>query len=520
MSEAAEPSSGESREQTALFIGMLCMFAAAFMQQLDGTIVNVSLPFMQGELQATREQVTWILTSYIVAAAVMTAPAAAISARIGRKALFQICVAGFTASSVLCGMAQNLDQMVVFRFLQGASSGGLIPVAYAVMLDGYQGHARAKMVALFSMLSMLGPIAGPTLGGYITDSFSWRWNFYLNIPIGIAMMAGVAIFFKDPGSTRKITPFDTFGFVSLSVGISALQLMLDRGPINDWFDSSEIVIELLAVIVMLYLFVVHTATTRIHHFIPPAIFRDRNFNLGTLVGVANVGTAYASTALLPTYLQALGGRSVLETGILLSPRGAGAIAGALVSVRLMTYVDMRLLLIGGWSMLAWSLWEMAHWTPAVDMTSLVIVSTLQGAAMTVMSAATNALSFRTLPSALGNEASGVSMLMRNMGSAVLITLSSTLLVDSVQVLHASIGAMVSPFNRALSFNAQSLWWNAHIPATLQQLDAVVSHEAQIAAYSNVFLFLAYVSCLIPVAALLLRDGSLSTTPRPAAELIE
>jgi DHA2 family multidrug resistance protein len=499
------------RDSTALFIAMMCMFAASFMQQLDGTIVNVSLPFMQGGLQSSREEITWILTSYILASAIMTAPAAAISARIGRKKLFQICVVGFTVTSVLCGLAQTLDQMVVLRFLQGAFSGGMMPVAWAAMIDNYSGADRVRMMSYFSVSAMLGPVAGPTVGGYITEVLDWRWNFFLNVPIGIAIFAGIAIFFHDTKDTREPRPFDTFGFVSLSAGIAAFQLMMDRGPSKDWFDTPEIVLELLVGVIAIYLFSVHMITAK-NRFVPPAIFRDRNFNISTIISTVNVAMTYASTALLPPYLQTLGGRSVLDTGLLLSPRGIGAVVGAVAAARFLAFVDLRYVIAVGWAFNALSLWAIAHWTPDISTSSLVLVSLMQGAGLTVIGAASNASCFRSLPAYLVNEGTSVGMLIRNAGSAILISITSSLLVDTTMRMHSWLAEEVTPFNRNLSFGAPSMFWNLKFPFGLDKIDAIVSRNASIVAYSDVFLLLTLLSFVIPVALYFLPKSDADAAP--------
>lgn len=508
-----------ARQDGGMFLAMICMFAASFMQQLDGTIVNVSLPFMQGGLQSSREEITWILTSYIVASAIMTAPAAAISARIGRKKLFQICVAGFTATSVLCGMAQSLDQMVILRFLQGAFSGGLMPVAWATMVDNYSGQDRVRMMSYFSVSAMLGPIAGPTIGGYLTEAFDWRWNFYLNVPVGIAIFAGIAIFFHDHKDKREPKPFDTFGFIALSAAIAAFQLMTDRGPGKDWFDTPEIILECMAGCIAFYLFVVHIATAK-NRFVPPALFLDRNYNVATIISTVNVAMTYASTALLPPYLQTLGGRSVLDTGILLSPRGIGAVVGAVTAARFLAFLDLRYVIAVGWVFNVVTLWLIAHWTPDVSVSSLVVISMMQGAGLTIIGAASNSLCFRSMPAYLVNEGTSIGMLVRNAGSAILISITSALLVNTTMQMHSWLAEAISPFNRNLAFGAPSMFWNLKFPFGLDKIDAIVTRNASIIAYSDVFLLLTILSFAIPVALFFLPQTAPDASIPETMQLVE
>src|SRR5947207_7833015 len=211
-----------------LRIVMVCAMAGMFMQTLDQTIANVALPHMQGSLAASRDQITWVLTSYIVAAAIMTAPIGWLASRFGKRMLGVVSIAGFTLASALCGAAQSLEQMIVFRVLQGVFGAALGPLSQAIMLDLYPPQKRGSIMALWGMGVMLGPILGPTLGGVLTDSYSWRWVFYINVPFGIAACAMLAVFFKDTARDSSLK-FDWFGFTALSAGLACLQLVLDRG---------------------------------------------------------------------------------------------------------------------------------------------------------------------------------------------------------------------------------------------------------------------------------------------------
>ena len=225
-----------------LRIIMLCSMAGTLMQALDSTIANVALPYMQGSLQASRDQITWVLTSYIVAAAIMTAPVGWLAARFGRKNLALICITGFTITSMMCGAAQNLNQMVIFRLAQGAFGAALSPLSQSIMLDLYPPEKRGSVMAIWGMGVMVGPILGPTLGGYLTDVYNWRWVFYINLPFGIAAVTGIWLFLREThrDSTLK---FDWLGFAFLGIALASLQLMLDRGTEKAWFESPEIIAE-------------------------------------------------------------------------------------------------------------------------------------------------------------------------------------------------------------------------------------------------------------------------------------
>ncbi len=326
----------------AVLIGSM---AGVLMQALDTTIANVALPYMEGSLSASRDQITWVLTSYIIAAAIMTAPVGWMAARFGKKNFLITAIAGFTIASMLCGAAQSLEQMVVFRIIQGMFGAALGPLSQAVMLDMYPPAKRGSVMAIWGMGVMLGPILGPTLGGVLTDAYNWRWVFYINVPFGIAACAMLLVFFKDTARDNTLK-FDWFGFGALSVGLAALQLLLDRGTTKDWFSSPEIVIEGIISAIALYLFVVHMITAR-KPFIPVVIFKDRNFISGLILMFVMGLVLLASSALLSPYLQNLAGRSVTQTGFLMVPRGFGVMFAMMFAGRLTMKMDPRLLMTAG-----------------------------------------------------------------------------------------------------------------------------------------------------------------------------
>ena len=318
---------------------------ATIMQALDTTIANVALPYMQGSLSTTQDQVNWVLTSYIVAAAIMTSPLGWMAMRFGRKKLFIVCAAGFTVASMLCGIAQSIEQMVAFRLLQGVFGAALVPLSQAVMLDVYPPAKRGSAMAIWGMGVMLGPIMGPTLGGWLTDAYSWRWVFFVNLPFGILTVLGLSAFMRE-SPTRRDVPFSWFGFLTLSLGIGALQMMLDRGQDQGWFDSNEIVIEAILSVVGFYFFFADALTSK-RPFIPLRIFRDWNFSIA-LIFMFLIGIILLATmALVTPYIQNLMGYPVLASGYLLGTRGIGTFFAMMAVGRLLGKFDARLLIFFG-----------------------------------------------------------------------------------------------------------------------------------------------------------------------------
>ncbi len=499
----------------AVLIGSM---AGVLMQALDTTIANVALPYMEGSLSASRDQITWVLTSYIIAAAIMTAPVGWLAARFGKKNFLITAIAGFTFASMLCGAAQSLEQMVLFRIVQGMFGAALGPLSQAVMLDMYPAEKRGNVMAIWGMGVMLGPILGPTLGGILTDAYNWRWGFYINVPFGIAACAALWIFFKDTARDSSLR-FDWFGFGALSVGLASLQLMLDRGTTKDWFSSTEIVVEAMISVIALYLFLVHMLTAK-KPFLPRQVFRDRNLVSGLVLMFVMGFVLLASSALMSPYLQDLSGRSVTQTGFLMVPRGVGVMVAMMFAGRLAMKLDPRLVMTVGAACLLWSMWHMTAWTPDIDGLTISWVTFVQGIGMGLVFVPMNLVAFATLSPQLRTDGAGLSNLMRNIGSAVGVSLTSTVLASSIQTIHAQLTAHATPFNRALGVNAPSMMMNPQIPFGLANLNSLLEYRAQVQAYANDFLFMFWVSLPVFVIIWLMKRPVFARGETPKMEVVE
>jgi MFS transporter, DHA2 family, multidrug resistance protein len=462
----------------------VCAMVATLMQALDSTIANVALPYMQGGLAATSDQINWVLTSYITAAAIMMAPVGFLAARFGRKRLFLVSVGGFTVASVLCGAAQSLEQMVLFRLLQGMFGAALVPLSQSTMLEIYPPAQRGSAMAVWAMGVMVGPILGPTLGGWLTNSYSWRWVFYVNLPFGVLAFLGLWVFlFKDGTPDRRA--FDWFGFGVLSIGLGALQIMLDRGELKNWFGSNEIIIEATLAGLGIYLFIVHLATGE-RPFIPPRIFKDRNFAgcLGVmfLVGVILMATS----ALLAPWLQVLADYPVLSAGLILAPRGLGTMAALLIAGRLANRTDPRAVMFCGILMLSWTLWDMTHWTPDVSMHWLITVTVIQGFGLGLVFNPLQVVAFATLDPVLRTDGTGLISLLRNLGSAIGIAIMSALLTRNTQIMHSELVQNITPLNRLFQWPAIQHYWSPQTAHGAAMLNEEVTRQASIIAYGNDF----------------------------------
>jgi DHA2 family multidrug resistance protein len=458
----------------------VCAMMATLMQSLDSTIANVALPYMQGRLSASSDQITWVLTSYITAAATMTAPVGWISARFGLKNLLLVSMIGFTAASMLCGIAGSLSEMVALRLLQGVFGAALVPLSQSTMLNIYPPEKRGSAMAIWGMGVMVGPILGPTLGGYLTEIYNWRWVFFVNLPFGILATAGMAAFLPKTQATSGLR-FDWFGFGVFAMGIAGFQLMLDCGETQDWFGSTEIILEAVVAALGFYLFIVHMLTAP-KPFITPSVFKDRNLSAGLLVMFAVGMVLLSVSALLAPWLQELGNYPVETAGLVMAPRGFGTMVAMLIAGRLSNRVDPRLIMAFGIVVLAWSLYRMTDWTPAVSETSIVVNTILQGAGLGFVFIPLQVIAFATLDPALRTEGTALLSLLRNIGSAIGISVTGALVTQNTQIEHSVLAGYITPLNRAFQGAAADL-----MPTTAhaaQVLNAMLNQQAAIIAYND------------------------------------
>jgi MFS transporter, DHA2 family, multidrug resistance protein len=489
----------------------LCVMLATIMQALDTSIANVALPHMQGSLSATQDQTAWVLTSYIVAAAVATPLTGWLSGRYGRKQLFLVGIVGFTLASLLCGIAQGLAEIVVYRLLQGVFGAALIPISQAILLDIYPRERHGQAMAIWGAGIVVAPILGPTLGGWLTDHYSWRWVFFINLPVGLLTFAGVVAFVSETALDLK-RPFDFFGFAMLSLGIGALQMMLDRGETNDWFGSTETFIEMGLAITGFWVFLVHAATAE-HPFVSLALFKDRNFVAGSILMFLIGILLYGTLALLPPLLQDLLNYPVVTAGNVLAPRGIGTLLAMAVVGRLSGRLDARLLLAVGFAITAYSLWRMTGYSLGMDIWAVISITVLQGFGLGLVWVPLSTASFYTLPAHLRTEGSAFNSLVRNIGGSIGIAIGENVLVRSIQANHAWIAEQANPYNPMLHLPSVAQAWNLHTTAGLAALNGEITRQAKMIAYLDVFQLLMILTLALLPLLFLLRD----TRGAPSAE---
>jgi DHA2 family multidrug resistance protein len=479
----------------------ICAMTATIMQALDTTIANVALPYMQGTLSASQDQINWVLTSYIVAAAIMTAPVGWIANRFGRKRIFILCSGGFTIASVLCGLAQDINQMVLFRLLQGVFGAALVPLSQAVMLDSYALHERAKAMSIWGMGVMMGPIMGPSLGAWLTETYSWHWVFFVNLPFGIFTVLGLMVFMDETRKNRELR-FDWFGFLALAVGIGALQIALDRGEQLGWMESNEIIAEITVSIAGFYYFFAHSLTTATP-FIQFAIFKDKNF-VGGCVFMAVMGLVLFSTmALSSPYLQNVIGYPIITAGLLLATRGCGTFVAMMLVGRLMRYIEARTLIISGLSLTCLSLFYMTGWTDQTGVPAIVVISIVQGFGFGLVFVPLSTVAFLTLPNHLRTDGTSMLTLMRNVASSIGISVVITELTEGSRRVYAVLSQHINPFNHALQMPDVHGMIDMGTDAGRAVLDVMVSLQAQVIAFALDFqMVMIFTLCTIPLAIII------------------
>jgi len=491
----------------------VCTMTATVMQALDTTIANVALPYMQGSLSASLDQINWVLTSYIVASAIMTAPIGWLSDRFGRKMLFIICVGGFTIASLLCALAQNIEQIVLFRLLQGMAGAALVPLSQSVLLDAYSIEERGQAMAIWGVGVMLGPIMGPTLGAWLTDNYSWHWVFLINLPIGVITVLGLSMF-MDETQKQSHLRFDWFGFAALAVGIGSLQLLLDRGEQVGWFDSGEIWIEAIISAAGFYYFFAHSLTTT-EPFVRFEMFKDRNFVSGCIFMVVIGIVLFGTMALVTPFMQNLLGYPIQTAGFLLGSRGVGTLLTMMVAPRLMQMVQPRYLILCGLLLAGGTLYYMTGFSLDVTRTTIVLTSIVQGVGLGLLFVPISTVAFATLPTNLRTSATAITTLARNIGSSIGISMVIANFTSKTTEMHARLVEQVTPFNDALQMPDVTGNLNVQTDAGRALLDMIVTQQAAMLAYINDFKLLMVLT--LAVVPLVLIIGTMRRTPGAKAE---
>jgi len=485
---------------------------ATLLSTLDSTIVNVALPHMQGSLQANQDQIAWVLTTYIVMLAIAMPLTGWLGTRFGLRRVLSISALGFTLGSVGCGFAANLGEMIFFRLVQGAFGAALVPLSQVALVQEYPRSQQARVMALWTMGVMVGPILGPTLGGYLTDTLSWRWAFFINVPVGILAYLGILEGLEASHQDHS-RPFDWLGFLLLSLAIGLLQMMLDRGHSLDWFSSPEILAEAFFGALCFYMFVVHAFTTP-HPFVDPHLFRDRNFAV-SLALMFVIGMSLVTPAVLvPTFLQSLQGYSPLQAGTLQASRGIAAIVAILIAGRLVGRLESRLIITFGVIASAISLTMLGHFSLDTPRNDILYTTLIVGLASPFIFVPLSVAAYTTLAAERRAEAGVMMTLMRNIGSSIGISVAVTTLSRSTQVNSSYLAEHFSAFD-VQRWHALGAAPGANVPTA--EIVGEIQRQAAVIAYANVYYLLAVATVVVLPMVWSMRIGTLA---RPSSRDIE
>jgi DHA2 family multidrug resistance protein len=488
------------------------------MEVLDTSIANVSLPHIAGNLSVGQDESTWVLTSYLVSNAVVLPVSGWFSDRFGRKRFYMTCVALFTVSSLLCGLAPNLGALILFRVLQGVGGGGLAPSEQAILADTFPPARRGMAFAVYGMAVVLAPAIGPTLGGYITDQFSWRWVFFINVPVGIVSLLLSSRILVDPPrfaeARRRALPIDWIGFGLIALGLGTLELVLDRGQESDWFASGSITLAAAIAGASLVSFV-FWEWRQAHPVVDVRMFRSRSFSASCMMMFVLGVALYGSTVLLPQYTQVWMGYSAQQSGEVLSPGGLTVILLLPLVGRLITRLDPRLLIAFGFTVLAASLFHIAHTLyPGIDFRSAILLRVYQSIGLAFLFVPVNTLAYGDVPPAKNNAVSGIMNLFRNMGGDVGIAFVTTFIARSSQAHQADLVAHLDLGNRLLQARLAGLvQLLVRAGASAEDaarrapalLDRQLQQQAQTLAYLDVFFLLGcFTLLMIPMLFLTRR----------------
>jgi len=490
------------------------MILATLMNTLDSTIANVALPHIQGSVSAAQDQITWVLTSYIIATAIMTPLSGWLSQKFGRKRMFLLSIAGFTAASMLCGIATSLPEIVVFRLLQGIAGASMMPMSQNIMLDIFPLQQVPQVMAVWSAAVIMGPIIGPALGGWLTENYSWRWVFYINVPIGALAFAGLWIFMDhDEGGRQR--PFDFLGFGALVLFVGDFQLMMDRGPGQDWFHSREIWFECALGAAGLWVFIVQTVTSE-HPFFHRDLAKDANFVGTTVFGFFVGALLFSVTALLPSLMQNLLGYSVLESGYASMPRGLGSFMAFLAVPFLLRMFGPRKVLAVGLAVSLLAIWMMTKFDLSMTSEPIMISGVIQGMGTGLLFAPLTSLAYVTLNPAHRTEGTIVSTMARSLGSSVGISMMQAMLIQHSAVAHEALAKHIVPGDPVVATGLPS-FMNPSTSVGLQTLNAEITRQGTMIGYDWVFgLILIVVVGLYPLLLILRPPAQVVAGPIEAS----
>lgn len=494
---ASESTASKVLTATAVLLAVLMVI-------LDMTVVNVALPHMMGALGATPDQITWVLTSYIVAEAIIIPTSGFLAERFGRKRVILVSVAGFVVASMLCGQAQTLAQMVIFRLLQGAFGASVVPLSQAIMVDTFEARNRGKAMAIWGIGILLGPIMGPTVGGFITDHLGWRWVYYINVPIGILNLALILAFLKQTPRSRAVA--DWVGALLLAIGVGSLQMMLDRGNGDDWLQSNFIITLIVISAFCLIAFAVRSYK-RPDAILRLSLLRDHNLATATFMIMA-FGVGMLSTiALQPLFLEHLLGYPASTAGLVMAPRGIAVAMGMVFVATTINRFEPRWLVLIGLTLATIGTYATTWYNLEVDMFWIIAPGIVQGLGMGMIFVPLSTLAYQTLPQEASDQAAGIFNLARTIGGSIGIAIAATVLTRESHANWQTLGAGINPYNPALTSWLDATGLSLSDPHAPQMLAMELARQATMIGFIEAFGFVTLsFLVLIPLVLLLKKQG--------------
>ena len=495
------------------FLISVAVMAATVMQVLDTTIVNVALPHMQGQLSATPDQISWVLTSYMVSSGIFMPLTGYFTHRFGQKKFLFASITGFVVASVLCGLSTNLSEIVSFRLLQGISGAALVPLSQSIMVATFPPHERGKAMAIWGIGVMVGPILGPTLGGWLTEFMSWRWTFFINLPVGI--LSGLLVLRYIPDTPRSERNMDWLGLTLMALGVAGLQYVLDRGAQDDWFNSPVIQFASYLSIVGFIGFFLHTLSHKGHALFSPEIFTDRNFVTASLL-MAFLGLGlFGSMLLQPLMLEGLMDYPTLTTGLTLAPRGIASMLSMMLVGRLINRIDPRWLIIVGIVIFTVGSYQTTQYSLVMGIWKVIVPMIMQGMGLGMVFIPLSTLAFSTLAPRFSAEAAGMYSLLRTIGSGIGVSVVATVLTSHAQVAWHNLGGQLQPFNPALGPYLNHLGLNPSTPQAAVVLVKELARQAQMIGFLDAYIFVTFAFAAMTPLVFIMKNTH-STLPSAAA----
>ena len=487
---------------------ILTIMAVAILEVLDSTIVNVALPAMQASLGANIDEITWVLTSYIVASAIMIPLTGFLSARYGEKKLLLVDITGFMIFSMLCGTATSLNEIILFRIFQGAFGAAMIPLSQSYMRQLFKPEQQGKAMAIWGIGIMAAPVLGPTLGGYITEHMSWRWIFYVNLPVCIAALTLAIFVLPKSEASKNKDKIDFIGLIFMVAGVSCLQLFLDQGNQKGWLESNYILLILIISISSLSIFIINSARTK-KPIINLHVFKDRNFGLSTLSLSVFSGGVFSIITLQPIMLESLFNYSTLKVGEIMAPRGLASALGMAITAVLMKKIGVKPLLITGIMLSALSTYLMTHFNLSTSSNYFIWTGIIGGFSMGLFMVPLSTFALLTIPKTLITEGAGLFSYGRMLGTSIGVSVMSTILSRMGQVSWHNLIGSISPYKSTTKHWLLRQGIPMHSPQAMSKLENLVSRQSQMIAFLDCFYVISILLMILIPVVLLMKPVDLS-----------